>query len=228
MSSGSLCCEVSDGQVRTLHRDVNTEDILYGARLGELVLTVDRKDIVLFLSRDSVLRYPARNPCYCKLVDTTLYLCSKDNRIRIYTVAPNGLERVFVLVGHVLPSFRVIVEGTRLASFSFDNTLRLWNDKSLQGYFQITNILGDSTLLDADLSSVSDICNGRVAYLLLLINSSEVVVLETSRKEVKYRLELPEDLRKVFWTEYPDTFAVMTQWGVRVYSLFWKYSKKTS
>lgn len=63
----------------------------------------------------------------------------------------------------------------------------------------------------------------REGVALLLINNSEVVVFDTMRKEVKWRIEFPEDVTKVFWTQYPNTFAMVTQEEVRVISIYWRY-----
>lgn len=63
----------------------------------------------------------------------------------------------------------------------------------------------------------------REGCALLLLNCSEVVVFDTMRKEVKWRLELPEELTKVFWTNYPNTFAAVAYEEVRVINIYWRY-----
>lgn len=40
----------------------------------------------------------------------------------------------------------------------------------------------------------------REGNALILLNASEIVVFDTMRKEVKWRLELAEEVTKVFWT----------------------------
>ncbi len=44
------------------------------------------------------------------------------------------------------------------------------------------------------------------------------------RKEIQFRLELTEDVNRLFWTEYPNAFAVVTNSDVRVYSIYWRYA----
>ena len=59
---------------------------------------------------------------------------------------------------------------------------------------------------------------------LLLVNNSEIVVFDTMRKESKWRLELTEDINRLFWTEYPNSFAVVTNTDIRIYNIYWRYT----
>ena len=50
-----------------------------------------------------------------------------------------------------------------------------------------------------------------------------MVVFDTMRKEVKWRIEFADDVVRVFWTGYPNMFAVVTHEEVRVVSIYWRY-----
>ena len=63
----------------------------------------------------------------------------------------------------------------------------------------------------------------REGCALVLLNGSEVVVFDTMRKEVKWRIEYPEEVTKVFWTNYPNTFAVATHEECTIYNIYWRY-----
>lgn len=43
------------------------------------------------------------------------------------------------------------------------------------------------------------------------------------RKEIKWRLELAEEVTKVFWTNYPNSFAAVTYEECTVYNIYWRY-----
>ena len=43
------------------------------------------------------------------------------------------------------------------------------------------------------------------------------------RKEIKWRLELAEEVTKVFWTYYPNSFAVCTHEECIIYNIYWRY-----
>lgn len=49
------------------------------------------------------------------------------------------------------------------------------------------------------------------------------MIFDTMRKESKFRLELTEDINKLFWTDYPNTFAIVTNTDIRIYSVYWRY-----
>jgi hypothetical protein len=43
------------------------------------------------------------------------------------------------------------------------------------------------------------------------------------RKEVKWKLEMAEEVTRVFWTNYPNTFAVVTYEEVKIINIYWRY-----
>jgi hypothetical protein len=59
---------------------------------------------------------------------------------------------------------------------------------------------------------------------LILINNSEIMIFDTMRRESKFKLELTEDINRLFWTDYPNTFAAVTNTDVRIYSVYWRYT----
>ena len=63
----------------------------------------------------------------------------------------------------------------------------------------------------------------REGCALLLLNSSEIVVFDTMRKEIKWRLQLAEEVTKIFWTNYPNSFAVCTHEECIIYNIYWRY-----
>lgn len=63
----------------------------------------------------------------------------------------------------------------------------------------------------------------REGCALILLNCSEIVVFDTMRKEVKWKLELAEEVVKVFWTNYPNTFAAVTYEEVKIINIYWRY-----
>jgi len=63
----------------------------------------------------------------------------------------------------------------------------------------------------------------REGCALVLLNGNDIVIFDTMRKEIKWRFEMKEEVVKVFWTSYPNQFAVVTYEEIVVMNVFWRY-----
>lgn len=63
----------------------------------------------------------------------------------------------------------------------------------------------------------------REGCALVLLNGNDVVVFDTMRKEIKWRLEMKEEVLKVFWTSYPNQFAAVMHEEIVIINVYWRY-----
>nr|BAJ97908.1 predicted protein [Hordeum vulgare subsp. vulgare] len=167
-----------------------------GLVLNSVLLTGDEDELILFWNKDKVRRYQI-GVNRGDVVGKKLIVAGFDNRVRMYEVnAESGLVKLHVFVGHVMSIYNLtVIDDGIFTSYSYDGTIRWWNTqvKACFSFFNFKKYFRNDKILCVDLPKFSleeerHAKFNREGSALILLNASEIVVFDTMRKEVKWRL----------------------------------------